>query len=55
VRKARTIKVPVGRRARRTIRKALRAKRKVTIRLTVRVRGANGRLAVKRLSTRIVG
>ncbi len=42
VRKARTVKVPVAKRARRTIRKALRAKRKVTIRLTVRVRGANG-------------
>ena len=53
--KARTVKVPVGKRARRTIRKALRARRKVTIRLTVRVRGANGRLTVKRLSTRIVG
>jgi hypothetical protein len=55
VRRARTIKVPVGRRARRAIRSALRHERRVAVHLTLRARGSSGRLAVKRLSTRIVG
>jgi hypothetical protein len=55
VRKARTLKVPVGRKARGSIRRALRAKRRVTVKLSVRARGSSGRLTVKRLSTRIVG
>jgi glucose/arabinose dehydrogenase len=55
LRKARTVKVPVGRKARRAIRSALRHKKRVTVRLAVRARGSTGRLAVKHLSTRIVG
>jgi glucose/arabinose dehydrogenase len=55
IKKARTLKVRVGRKARRAIRRALRAKRRVTVKLSVRARGGSGRLTLKRLSTRVVG